>query len=137
MKRIELHWGHYIAIFYVCFVIIVIIALVASTKVDRSLVVDDYYAKDLAYQSQYDKITNQLNDDKLSLTHDSDSQKVVFSFSDADQLKGHIQFYRPSDKSQDFILDITQSQFAISTEDLSNGKWKVKVDWENGGTAYL
>lgn len=54
----KLSWGTGIAIFYSVFVIVLVFVVVKSTSIDNALVTDDYYKKDLEYQTQIDKQVN-------------------------------------------------------------------------------
>jgi len=128
------NWGHGIALFYICFVAVVVTALIASFGVDRSLVVDDYYAKDLAYQEQYDKITNSMSSDNVNVNV-LDNQ-VELQFKNSNGISGEVQFYRASDKAQDFSKDITGSHVIIPTSTLSRGKWSLKIDWTEEGQSF-
>lgn len=133
---IKINWGQGIAIFYVLFASVLITALVASRGVDHSLVVDDYYAQDLAYQNQYNKTTNTIRENKVKVQYDRQAAKLTLDFKEAQHIKGEVQFYRPSDKSLDFTRQIDHHLMNISTHELVGGKWKVKVDWTEGDQAY-
>jgi hypothetical protein len=54
----KLNWGTSIAIFYILFAATMVGMVIKSKTYDHSLVTDDYYAKDLAYQQHYDKLAN-------------------------------------------------------------------------------
>lgn len=137
MTTIKLNWGHYIAIFYTFFVVVLMTALIASFGVDRSLVVDDYYAKDLAYQSHFNKKDNQLNTNNvLKLKHDLTSEVIMLDFGTEAAASGTVTFYRPSDKSLDFTTSIDNNIMSINTADIAPGKWWIKVDWKVDGVAY-
>lgn len=131
------NWGHGIFVFYVCFVAAVVTALVASFSVDHSLVVEDYYAKDLAYQSQYTKTQNGLKSDRVSINNDKENQALIIDFLNDEEIKGSIDFYRPSDKSKDFKIEIEEKATSVDTKKMLPGKWIVKIDWtENGEPFY-
>lgn len=130
------NWGHGIALFYVIFVGTLLTVLIKSFSVDHSLVVEDYYAKDLAYQSQYDKSVNSIKSDNLNVNYDSGNGQIVFEIEDASPATGSIQFYRASDKTKDFIVPISSNNMDIPVSHLSAGKWRVKVDWTIDGKAY-
>jgi nitrogen fixation protein FixH len=130
----KFNWGHGIFIFFVFFVGTLITVLIASRRVDHSLVVDDYYAQDLAYQSQYNKVENNLNDDLLQIEMDKSSINFIFN---TDKISsGTIKFYRPSDKSLDFDLPIAGNNITIEKSKLQKGKWKVKVDYSINNKPY-
>jgi len=132
----KFNWGHGITIFYICFVSAVVTALVASFSVDHSLVVDDYYAKDLAYQSQYDKTKNSLESQNVKVDLDGVNQRLTINFGDASNIKGMVEFYRPSDKSKDFQVELKDNETTINTDDLLAGKWVLKIDWKENGKSY-
>lgn len=130
------NWGHGITVFYIFFVGAVLTALIASFGIDHSLVVDDYYAQDLAYQKQYDKISNNLDSDSLTISYDKINEKITFDFSEESKVKGQVYFYRPSDQSQDFKVEVKSNQEEVLTDQLVKGKWRLKVDWTSGSKSY-
>lgn len=130
------NWGHGILIFYICFVGAVATALIASFGVDHSLVVDDYYAKDLAYQSQYTKTQNNLNKEELSIDNDTENNAIKIDIKTAGKVEGSVNFYRPSDKTKDFSVKINNKSSSISTVGLLPGKWVLKIDWKENGKPF-
>ena len=129
----KFNWGHGITLFYVIFVGTLLTVLIKSFGVDHSLVVDDYYAKDIAYQSQYDKSVNSIKSDNLNVKYDSGNGQLIFEIQDASSATGAIHFYRASDKSKDFIVPISSNKMEIPVDHLSVGKWRIKVDWTIDG----
>ncbi len=130
------NWGHGITLFYIVFVAVLITALIASFSVDHSLVVDDYYAQDLAYQSQYDKSKNYIKSDILKLSQDNEEQIVHIDFDSADPITGKVYWYRPSDQSADFIVQLTDRNTDVSTVDLQKGKWILKIEYSTSGKSF-
>lgn len=136
----KLNWGYGIAIFYTIFVLALGYQLFRSFQYDRSLVVDDYYAKDLAYQEQFDRLSN-------TLTHNADlsisKQNGILSIRFPEGHKspqGGIQFYRPDNQNLDQHYPIavdSAGQFHKNIEDLIPGKWKIKVSWQWDGVDYF
>ncbi len=129
------NWGTGIAVFYTLFVLIMVFMVYKTTTYDHSLVVDDYYAKDLAYQNHYDKLENSKNSsDDLEITQNNKDQIVEFRFpKESGKIVGEILFYRPSDKSQDIVLKIfpnPDNTMIVPTSRLEKGLWKIKVDWK-------
>jgi len=130
----KFNWGHGITVFYICFVAVVVTALVASFGVDHSLVLDDYYAEDLAYQSTYNSISNNLESKNLDIK--VEKEEVRISFKDIDNIQGTIYFYRASDKTKDFKHKISSPNEVISTKGLASGKWSLKISWSDGVKSY-
>jgi hypothetical protein len=53
--------------------------------------------------------------------------------------EGEIWFYRPSNPGKDFRipLQINDSNFqAVSTAEMDQGRWIIKLDWEMKGKGY-
>lgn len=128
------HWGHGIFVFYVFFVGVVATALIASFSVDHSLVIDDYYAQDLAYQSTYEKIQNNLDSKNIDIS--VSKEYVEIDFHNTGSIKGKVHFYRASNKSQDFSIPINNSKFKVTRKELLTGKWTLKIEWQQDGISY-
>lgn len=134
MKKFD--WGYGIATFYILFALVLMGALYASTKVDHSLVKDDYYQLDLEYQDHYDKVERSNSSQLLSIDYKEKDHKVIFRFRSTESPQGTITFYRAADSSLDFKMPINSNQMRIDTEKLVEGNWKVNVDWNADGKTY-
>ena len=128
------NWGHGIFVFYVIFVGTMISVVIASTKVDRSLVKEDYYSLDLSYQSHYNKVANGLNDQSIEITYDSAEELVKISSDEA--VVGMATFYRPSNSKLDFKKQLKSANSYIDTKDLAKGVWVVQVNYKLGEEAF-
>ena len=131
----KFNWGHGIALFYTIFAIALLTALVKSRGIDHSLVVEDYYAKDIAYQSTYNKKQNSLTKD-IKVNFDKQNKLIKIDFEEEKAISGTIHFYRPSDISKDFTKNIDQGMFEVSTNEMLPGKWVVKMDWTAEGVSF-
>jgi hypothetical protein len=137
----KLSWGTGIAIFYSVFVIVLVLVVIKSTSFDNSLVTDDYYQKDLEYQTQIDKETNsQSLATDLTVRYSDSEKNIRFTFpQDLGTIGGKILFFRPSNATLDFELPIQVNENleqVVSAQDLLPGLWRVKVDWNAGGKDY-
>ncbi len=133
----KFNWGTGIALFYGTFAAVLIFAVIKSTTHDNSLVVDNYYEEDLKYQQHFDRLTNAMLDD-ISFKVNSKEQLVYLQFPMYAQ-QGEILFFRPSDKTKDFKLPVSTNAAGIQvvpTNGLSNGLWKVKINWSSEGKNY-
>jgi len=134
------NWGYGIALAYTLFVAGMVGMVIKSTSYDHSLVADDYYAKDIAYQQQYDKMANTLAlDEGLSIRLDQDGMVALNFPEQLGEVQGRIHFFCPSDSQRDFQLPVqTDSEFVqrVPAGQLKKGLWRIKVDWQAGGTAY-
>ena len=137
----KINWGTGIAIFYSLFVIVLVGFVIKSMTYDNSLVVEDYYKKDIEYQQHYDKVKNakQLEED-LSIKLDRNNKRLNFHFPEnLKGIKGDILFYKPDNKKLDFNLSVKPNTNNIQEFDyskLTQGVWKVKVEWNSAGKYY-
>jgi len=129
-------WPVSIAIIYGLFVIILIGFVIFSMSNTVNLVSEDYYAQELKYQKQIDRInrTNELN--KQIILEYLETDKIINlnfppEFS-PESVSGQIVFFRPSDAKLDKVLainpDITGNQ-KIEIKTLQSGLWRIKVFW--------
>lgn len=131
---IKINWGQGIAIFFCFFVATLITVLVKSRSVDHTLVYDDYYAKDIAYQSRQDRESNTARDTAIALHLDKVSKLLKLEFTDF--AEGTLHLYRADDKSQDVHHTIKEKELALDLYNLNKGKWTVILEWESGGIDY-
>jgi nitrogen fixation protein FixH len=138
----KINWGTGIFIFYVCFASLLVFQVYKSTTYDHFLVADNYYEKDLAYQSLFDKKQNSLNlDNPLKIEYNSTEEQLVLHFpNQMKSVSGNILFYRADDKNQDlkFVINMNDdNKMMIPTASLKNGYWNVEVDWVAMNTPFF
>ncbi|KUO61175.1 hypothetical protein APF79_13610 [bacterium BRH_c32] len=136
----KLNWGSGIAITYILFMVAVIILVVIFMNQDVHLVTDDYYAKEIEYQQQIDKVKRtKLLNEQPEVTFNNGVFMVSFPRSVKNIINGEIQIYRPSDsnldKTVEIILDAENRQ-SIEPPINKPGLWKVKMDWMRNDTNY-
>jgi hypothetical protein len=137
----KLHWGHGIAIFYSVFVGVLVFQVIRSTAYDNSLVSEAYYKDDINYQQHYDKLQNTLSvRDDFKVVADKDAGFVELSFpSYHKDVSGVIYFFNPTSSGKDVEFPIkanAENVQRIPTAALSEGLWKLKVDWTASSKAY-
>ena len=137
----QFHWGHAILIFFIFYISYLVWTVIASRQVNHSLVLDDYYALDLAYQDRYSAAANVLHSNlQPNIQFEEESQQVVVDFKDIKFLEGTLQLYRPSDATLDkfYNLDILDSnnQFVFDVSLLDQGKWIAKTQWIQEDSKY-
>lgn len=138
----KLNWGNGILIFYLTFVGALVFQLFQSFQYDNSLVVENYYEKDIQYQQQYDKLKNsQELSEPLHIEYQKDKNEVIITLpSTINKAAGRVKFYRANDKSKDFLVDFDikdNEPIAIPTKDLALGEWTISVDWATATHAYF
>jgi len=138
----KINWGTGIFLFYSFFAITLFYQVFKSTQYDRSLVVDNYYEEDLAYQKTYDKLQNAMNlSDPLEMTYYEGFHLIELQFpKNLQAVSGKVLFYRPSTNKLDVILPVRvdcENVMDIYVQELQYGKWIIEVDWKAQHVSYL
>ncbi|MEL6142240.1 MAG: FixH family protein [Bacteroidota bacterium] len=119
----KFNWGWGIFLFYTTFAVAMIAAVIKSFSFDNSLVVEDYYAQDIAYQQVIDQRSNsQSLQHPVKLTVEDGAYALVFPTKELNGLpKGQIQFYRPNSARFDRFTPLAADEnghFALLTNGL-------------------
>ena len=134
-------WGWGIALFYMSFVVFMLFMVWNANRQQVEMVDQDYYKKELAYQSQIDK---QKRTGTLSqpLRWKLDSGEMILNFPAEVASKGvnaDILFYRPSDSRMDVSISAgtgPDGECRINTEKLRRGLYLMQITWRAGGLEY-
>jgi len=133
-------WGYRIAILTIGFVLFMTFMVVCAFRQNFDLVAEDYYSKELKFQSQMDKQQNQMNLQQ-PLVCKLVEENVVVEFPkqfEKELIKGSILFFCPSDAKR----DITKSINAVSgIQTFSKGlffrgMYRVQIDYSVAGVNY-
>jgi hypothetical protein len=136
-----MNWGWKIAILYGGFVTMMITLVVLSSQQDIPLVTEDYYEKDLQYETQMHRIANSktLKED-VNVKYDAAAQEIKVQFpKEIKDIEGEILCFRPSQEGIDFTInieDLEENSTAFGTSEMLSGKWKIKITWEGDGEIY-
>jgi hypothetical protein len=135
-------WPWAIVLLFVVFAGSMIGVMIMFMHQDMDLVAEDYYAKEVVFQNQIDKEKNAVESGRAPEVHYDQAQGLLtLHFPDlgADDREGEVQLYRPSnsdlDQTHALKTDAEGSQ-TISVKALQQGRWVLKVDWEERGVAY-
>lgn len=135
----KFNWGTGIALFFSIFVLSLIFQVYRSTQIDNSLVFDDYYAKDLAYQTHYNKVVNAANLKEPVVIKTIDQEVQIQFPTEVGPVSGVINFFCPSSSAGDFSLQVqtdAEKRQNVSASGLKKGLWKVRVNWKADGKEY-
>jgi len=138
----KLNWGSGIAIFYSLFVLVMITMVVKSTQNKAHMVQDNYYDKDLNYESFRQKRQNGMAyKNTLNINYNQSDRKILISFPEQlAEAKGELKLFRPSnqylDKNYPIRLDSNGQMFIHVEDNMVRGKWRVMLDWQFAGTDY-
>ncbi len=139
---IKISWGAKTAILYIGFVLLIVTMAVMCFNQKIDLVSEDYYQKELVFQSKIDETKNaDALDEKIS--HIITDKNMELKFPDVfkgKKVTGEILFFRPSDASKDFKTTVQLNedvQQFIPINNLSKGMYKMQIGWKSNDTAYF
>lgn len=141
MSKSKFNWGTGILVAIIVFMTITVVTVIFLMNQKVDLVTDNYYAKEIKYQQQIDRMnrTNEMAEGVI-INSENEFIKIIFpKSSNLKNIKGTIQFYRPSDSGQDFTLPLvidSSDQQLIPSKILKKGYWKIKIDWTDGALDY-
>ena len=137
----KFNWGWGIAIFYSSFVLFMLFMVWRSTQLKTEMVTPDYYAKELKYQEQLDKMSR-ANSLAQPLQWTVKNKNVSFQFPaslNGKPIKAEVFFYRPNSSANDFTTQCTADSLGycqVSSEKFKRGVYKMQVDWSAGNETY-
>lgn len=142
MKRfLTWNWGTGIALVYTAFAVSIVLLVVNSFSKKIDLVAPDYYAKELVYQDQINKMNNARSlKEAIAWNVYGNKLELVFPQEFASmEVKGQATLFKPSDVNADKSYDLSQDgsgKQVISTEGLQSGMYKLKLDWAVDNESY-
>lgn len=139
--KFKLHWGNSIFIFYGTFVVVLIGFLIFTTFHKVDLVDNNYYDKELKYESQIEKMNRTLAlPEKLSVNTDGKAMEIKYPGNfDHSTISGRIHFFRPSNEKLDFTINVSADSAntqLINVTKAKRGLWRLKIDWQAGENTY-
>ncbi len=138
-----MNWGTKIVFAFAGFIAVIFTLAYISMGQDVNLVADDYYAQELEYEDQIQRIKNtQSLEQRPTLVIDKKAQKAHLVFPEGLKSKideGQVQLYRPSNSAFDKTVSIALDEEGLQTIDVSSlvkGLWKAKITWAYRNTEY-
>ena len=140
----KFNWGTGIVlafIGFISFIMYFIITMHVDERFEHELVTEDYYAEELAYQNDIDKLNN-ANTLGENLSYEKTDDGLIIKFPetlDYKSITGKVFLYRPSNKQLDFetAISLSNSNLLIPDKRLVDGRWNIKIDWQYKGNSYL
>ena len=139
----KINWGTGIVIAFIVFITFILFFVVRMTtdgRANHDLVTEEYYKAELGFQKEIDAEKNANKNAKIFLEKTPEGLLLKFPENvDLKKVKGTVSLYRPSNKHLDFDLPITLSQAHLLIPDkrLLDGRWDIKISWEDQKENYL
>lgn len=135
-------WPYAIMIWMAIFATGVFSFIVFAQRNHVDLVGADYYAQEIQFQKQIDRVANtRAVKREVSIRYAAGEIDLALPAEHARQNPtGTIQLYRPSDASldQQVLLEVgSDGGQKIDAKKLLPGLWKVRVTWKAGGEEYF
>lgn len=140
----KMNWGTGLVLgmlAFMTFILFMVITMSTDKKYNHDLVTENYYAKEMVYQTEID------NERKLaSLSRKIEGKRTpegwLINFPDEvndTTAKGTVFLYRPSNEKldTDFPLVLSGSNLLIPDHKLLDGRWNITIEWEYNHSTYL
>lgn len=132
-------WGHAAIAIPATIVVVFTTVLIMSMAEDRKteLVTDDYYAKEIQFQDQLDRVKNALAFE-TDFTWEKEGSYWVLGLTgnyDIEEIEGSLTLFRPSDSKLDFEIPMqldSNYQQRVPAALMVNGKYQLQVLWKVG-----
>lgn len=136
-----MNWGHSILIVIILFLVGMLGMVFYAARQTNEMIDDQYYQKELAYQSVIEAKQNLLRvSDHKIVQQDLDEVKIIFPDGTFEKLEqGMIELLRQNDQRRDIRIEVKPTGFShrlIPKTDLIRGMYRVRVQWVNDGIPY-
>ena len=134
-----MNWGKWIIVAFILFTGFIATLVTVCMLQDVSLVSKDYYANELVYQKQIQRITN-----ANQLTQKPDIHKsgkfLSLEFHQTEKMEnGKLTLFNPSDPAKDkiYVLNTSgETKLRIPLEDIKPGMYRAQLEWSMNGKEY-
>ena len=140
----KINWGTGIVlafIGFIAFIMYFIVRMNINDKYNHDLVSEDYYADELQYQNEINKLKNsETLENNIGYQKTTDGLLIKFPKElDYTKIKGKMFLYRPSNKQLDFetAISLSNPYLLIPDKRLVDGRWNIIIDWQYNGKSYL
>lgn len=143
-EQSRFNWGTGLTIVIVLFVVTTLSIVGFLVSLDYEMVTEKHYEEATKYQQHIERVEHAAalgSPIKIKLLPEIEVVEVHFPVEiPKTNLKGTIEFYRPSDSSLDQQVELVldeQGRQQIPTQNLAKGKWRIKVQWTADSTSYF
>lgn len=140
----KFNWGTGLMIgmaLFVSFILFLVITMSTDKKYHYDLVTEEYYQKEMAYQTEIDAEENsKVFSEAIRGEKTKEGWLLTFPTEvDASKVTGTVFLYRPSQLVLDFQLPLVlqDNQIIIPHQQLVEGRWNITIEWRYKDTPYL
>ncbi|MFC7772301.1 FixH family protein [Flavobacterium sp. GCM10027622] len=126
---------------FITFILYFVLKVQGDAEYDHEMVTEDYYKKEIGFQTQLDKQQNAMDlSERVAVINTTEGLEIHFPKSfDWNQIQGKVSLYRPSNQQLDFDIPISlsSSNLLIPKTKLAGGRWDITIDWNYNGKGFL
>lgn len=136
-----MNWGHKIILVIAVFIVSMLAMVFVAFQQDNEMIDDNYYEKEIHYQSLIDASHNLNEVSSADLIKQTEKAFVVTIPLKllANFANGKIEFISNDNRKKDKILKLepdTKGLFFINGSMLFPGSYKVRINWESSAVSY-
>lgn len=136
-----MNWGYKILTVIILFIVVMLTMVFIAMKQDNDLIEDNYYEKELAYQSQIDagRRLDWLHSGKLLHPTANNILLQLPTGSYENGVNGSIEFLRIDDAAKDIRIKLepdNDGKQIISRESFSTGTYQVRIKWKHASEEF-
>ncbi len=136
-----MNFGNKLTILYLSFVSLIITLVTLCYKQDVELVSADYYAEEIQFQDKIDA-THNAKKTEYSIHHVVSKNEIALTVDSAllaDDFKGSITLFRPSDSKMDvtYPMKFINHKQVIESNILTRGVYKLQLSWVSNKIPYF
>lgn len=136
-----MHWGKFIFVLYMSFVGLIGLLVYGAVSTSFDLVSPDYYAKEIAFQSQINATDQaQALSVPVEFSVQNNQMQLIFPAElQGKALTGNVQIYCPWNAKNDKTLPFsatTEKEINIAIPNLPKGAYKAIIDWKAEDKSY-
>ncbi len=137
-------WPYMIIGYFVIFISAMAVWIVFALRQDMDLVRKDYYEEEIRFQKHLDSaVRTQSVRSEVRADYDQAKQSILITLPVghlAQQPRGSIQLYRPSDAKLDRQFELaldSQGRQLLDVRAIRSGLWKIRVNWNVNGQDFF
>ncbi|OEJ99120.1 cytochrome C oxidase Cbb3 [Flavivirga aquatica] len=138
------NWGKSLVVgmlAFMSFIMYFVITMSTDKKYKHDLVTEEYYAKEMAYQTEIDAETNTYNlKERIENRKTQEGWLITFPKElETSKIKGRVFLYRPSNQKLDFDLPIvlSGSNLLVPDNKMVGGRWNITIEFKYNEENYL
>jgi hypothetical protein len=128
-----MNWGRFITFIYLAFVAGIIYLVYGSLQQDISLVDEDYYQKELAFQKEIDQSNRAVQSNQIVKVEETgNGYWIKVDSAQGSHFVADVHFYCPASKEKDKLFHFdsqNQAKWWIPSNKIQPGSYTIKTRW--------